>query len=131
MFGIGKSEEERRREKERKKRGMRKYGQSYLKPSRRGSISCWCTGGSLVILAGCILYAFLSRGKAAGIVGGLSVVSFVIDIYGMYCAVQGFLERDRRYLNCKCWCYHADLIYGNLGRRSWIDEFIRNSERKK
>ena len=44
MFGIGKSEEERRREKERKKRGMRKYGQSYLKPSRRGSISCWCTG---------------------------------------------------------------------------------------
>ena len=101
MFGIGKSEEERRREKERKKRGMRKYGQSYLKPSRRGSISCWCTGGSLVILAGCILYAFLSRGKAAGIVGGLSVVSFVIDIYGMYCAVQGFLERDRRYLNCK------------------------------
>ena len=83
MFGIGKSEEERRREKERKKRGMRKYGQSYLKPSRRGSISCWCTGGSL------------------GIVGGLSVVSFVIDIYGMYCAVQGFLERDRRYLNCK------------------------------
>ena len=101
MFGIGKSEEERRREKERKKRGMRKYGQSYLKPSRRGSISCWCTGSSLVILAGCILYAFLSRGKAAGIVGGLSVVSFVIDIYGMYCAVQGFLERDRRYLNCK------------------------------
>lgn len=101
MFGIGKSEEEHRREKERKKRGMRKYGQSYLKPSRRGSISCWCTGGSLVILAGCILYAFLSRGKAAGIVGGLSVVSFVIDIYGMYCAVQGFLERDRRYLNCK------------------------------
>ena len=85
MFGIGKSEEERRREKERKKRGMRKYGQSYLKPSRRG----------------CILYAFLSRGKAAGIVGGLSVVSFVIDIYGMYCAVQGFLERDRRFLNCK------------------------------
>ena len=54
MFGIGKSEEERRREKERKKRGMRKYGQSYLKPSRRGRISCWCTGGSLVILAGCI-----------------------------------------------------------------------------
>ncbi len=34
MFGIGKSEEERRREKERKKRGMRKYGQSYL--SHRG-----------------------------------------------------------------------------------------------
>ena len=85
-----------------------------------------------MILAGCILYAFLSRGKAAGIVGGLSVVSFVIDIYGMYCAVQGFLERDRRYLNCKIGLgVGADLIYGNLGRRSWIDEFIRNSERKK
>ena len=94
MFGIGKSEEERRREKERKKRGMRKYGQSYLKPSRRGSISCWCTGGSLVILAGCILYAFLSRGKAAGIVGGLSVVSFVIDIWNVLCSTGIFRKRQ-------------------------------------
>lgn len=67
MFGIGKSEEERRREKERKKRGMRKYGQSYLKPSRRGSISCWCTGGSLVILAGCIYMHSFPGGKRQGL----------------------------------------------------------------
>ena len=30
MFGIGKSAEERQREKERKKRGARKYGQANL-----------------------------------------------------------------------------------------------------
>ena len=43
MFGIGKSEEERRREKERKKRGMRKYGQTYLKQARRGVFTAGVT----------------------------------------------------------------------------------------
>ena len=40
MFGIGKSAEERQREKERKKRGARKYGQTNYKHSRKGIVSC-------------------------------------------------------------------------------------------
>ena len=40
MFGIGKSAEERHRDKERKKRGARKYGQANFKHSRMGIVSC-------------------------------------------------------------------------------------------
>ena len=75
MFGIGKSAEERQREKERKKRGARKYGQANYKHSRKGVVSCISSIGGLVILAGCIVYAFLARGNAHGIIGGLAVLS--------------------------------------------------------
>ena len=62
MFGIGKSAEERQREKERKKRGARKYGQANFKHSRMGIVSCINSIGGLLILAGCIFYAFMARG---------------------------------------------------------------------
>ena len=60
MFGVGKSAEERQREKERKKRGTRKYGQANLKQSRKGVLSCINGFGGLLILAGCIFYAFMA-----------------------------------------------------------------------
>ena len=63
MFGIGKSAEERQREKERKKRGARKYGQANYKHSRKGVVSCISSIGGLVILAGCIFYAFFGKRK--------------------------------------------------------------------
>ena len=40
MFGNGKSAEERQREKDRKKRGTRKYGQAKYKHSHMGVVSC-------------------------------------------------------------------------------------------
>ena len=89
MFGNEKSAEQRQKEKERRKRGSRKYGRAKFKNSRKGILSCISGAGALLILGGCILYAFLARGKAAGIVGGIR------------CAIQGFRERDRSYLTCK------------------------------
>lgn len=101
MFGIGKSAEERRRERERKKRGARKYGQADLKPSRKGVLSCISAGAGLLLLAGCILYAFLVRGEAHGIVGGLAIIALVLSVNGLRLAAAGFRERDRSYLPCK------------------------------
>ena len=101
MFGIGKSAEERQREKERKKRGARKYGQANYKHSRKGVVSCISSIGGLVILAGCIVYAFLARGNAHGIIGGLAVLSLVLSINGIRLAIGGFHERERNYLTCK------------------------------
>ena len=101
MFGIGKSAEERQREKERKKRGARKYGQANYKHSRKGVVSCISSIGGLVILAGCIFYAFLARGNAKGIIGGLAVLSLVLSINGIRLAIGGFHERERNYLTCK------------------------------
>ena len=101
MFGIGKSAEERQREKERKKRGAREYGQANYKHSRKGVVSCISSIGGLVILAGCIFYAFLARGNANGIIGGLAVLSLVLSINGIRLAIGGFHERERNYLTCK------------------------------
>lgn len=101
MFGIGKSAEERRREQERKKRGTGRYGQTDRKPSRKGILSCLSGGAGLLILMGCILYAFIERGAAHGIIGGLAVVSFVLSVNGIRLAIGGFGERDREVLPCK------------------------------
>lgn len=101
MFGIGKSAEQRQKEKERKKRGTRKYGQANLKPSRSGVLSCISAVWAFVILLGGILYAFLTRGGAAGVVGGFAIISLLLAIYGIRAAIRGFKERDRSYLSCK------------------------------
>ena len=101
MFGNGKSAEERQREKERKKRGRRKYGQADLKQSRKGVLSCINGFGGLLILAGCIFYAFMARGNAHGIVGGLAILALVLAVNGIRLAIGGFYERERNYLTCK------------------------------
>lgn len=101
MFGNGVSAEQRRRQKERKKRGTRKYGQGNLKHSHMGTVSCLSGIGAFAVLLGCILYAFFARGKAAGIIGGLAIISLVLSVFGIRCAIRGFRERERNYLTCK------------------------------
>ena len=101
MFGKEKGAEQRQKERERKKRGTRKYGQAKYKHSRMGAVSCGCAAAALLLLAGCILYAYIARGAAAGIVGGIAVVSLVLSVMGIRAAVKGFRERKRNYLTCK------------------------------
>ena len=101
MFEIGKSAEERRKLRERKKRGVGKYGRTDLRPSRKGVLGCISGGAGLLLLAGCILYAFLERGKAHGIIGGLAIISLVLSVNGIRLAVGGFGERDCNYRSCK------------------------------
>lgn len=101
MFGNGKDAEDRQKQKERKKRETRKYGQAKYKHSHMGIVSCSCAGAALVLLAGCILYAYLARGAAAGIVGGIAIVSLILSILGIRAAAKGFRERERNYLTCK------------------------------
>ena len=101
MFGKEKGAEQRQKVRERKKRGTRKYGQAKYKHSRMGVVSCGCAAAALFLLAGCILYAYIARGAAAGIVGGIAVVSLVLSVMGIRAAVKGFRERERNYLTCK------------------------------
>ena len=101
MFGNGKDAEDRQKQKERKKIGTRKYGHEKYKHSHMGIVSCSCAGAALVLLAGCILYAYLARGAAAGIVGGIAIVSLILSILGIRAAAKGFRERERNYLTCK------------------------------
>lgn len=101
MLGIGKSAEDRQRERERKKRGTRKYGQASYRHSRSGIISCLCGGAALAVLAGCILYAYITRGAAAGIVGGFVIFAPILSVFGIRAAIRGFAERERNYITCK------------------------------
>ena len=101
MFGNGKSAEERQREKERKKRGARKYGQAKYKHSHMGVVSCVLAGASIAALGGCILYSYLVRGAAPGIVGGIAVIAFALSVLGINAAVKGFRERERNYITCR------------------------------
>lgn len=101
MFGNGKSADKKRRDKENRKRGTRKYGQARSKQSRLGILSCCCAGAGFFILAGCIVYAYLTRGLAAGIVGGAALTAVVVLLYGMRAAVRGFREREKSYITCK------------------------------
>ena len=68
-------EKKQKKEKERKSNQSKKYGKAAYLQSRRGVISCWLTGWSL---------------------------SLMIDIYGIWNAIEGFEEQDRKYLSCKC-----------------------------
>ncbi len=90
-------------------------------------ISCWLTGWSLAILLGCVGYAFLTRGKAAGIVGGIGILSLMLDIYGSGTPIEGFEEQDRKYLSnvesgsvlCRScasleFCWRSELMIGKL-----------------
>ena len=101
MFGKGKSAEQRQREKERKQRGTRKYGRAKFKHSHQGTISCISGAAAILILAGCVFYGYVTRGETAGIVGGVVIISFILSIWGIRCAIQGFRERERNYLTCK------------------------------
>lgn len=101
MFGNEKDGEGRQKQKENKKRKTRKYGQAKYKHSRRGVISCSYAAIALILLACCILYAYLTRGAAAGIVGGIAILSLILAIAGVRAGVLGFREREKNYLTCK------------------------------
>ncbi len=101
MNGSGRNAEQRQRERERKKRGARKYGQAKYKHSRMGILSCWCAAGAFLILAAGVLCAFITRGEAPGIVGGVAVISLVLAVFGIRAAIRGFHEREKNYLTCK------------------------------
>ena len=64
MFGNKKSAQEKALEKERKKYGTRKYGQTVLKHSRMGIWSCWYAAGAFLLLVSAILAAFILRGRS-------------------------------------------------------------------
>ena len=88
-------------QRERKKRGRRKYGQAKLKHSRRGINACILAGGALVIMAVLLIFAYYSRGTSAPIIGGLGIMAMFLNCYALYMGIRGFKEREKDYLTCK------------------------------
>lgn len=103
-MGAGKKDAKMRQkelEKERKKRGSRKYGQAKMKHSRMGIYSLVYAGGAFALILSCILIAFVLRGNTWAFVGGLGLISVVLAILGIRASVKGMRERDKNYITCK------------------------------
>lgn len=103
-MGAGKKDAKMRQkelEKERKKRGSRKYGQAKMKHSRMGIYSCVYAGGAFALILTCILIAFVFRGNTWGFVGGMGLISVVLAALGVRASVKGMREREKNYITCK------------------------------
>lgn len=87
--------------KERKKRGNRKYGQAKYKHARKGIISCMMAALVSIILITLIITAFILKGKSAAIIGSFGIFTVILSIIGFVTGIKGFRERDKNYLTCK------------------------------
>lgn len=101
LRGSNGRDRERERRRERKKRGNRKYGQAQLKPSKKGIISCMIAAAILLVLLLTLALAYVQKGKAAGVIGGLGFSAFLFTFVGVISAIRGFRERDKDYITCK------------------------------
>lgn len=103
-MGAGKKDakdRQKEQEKERKKRGSRKYGQARMKHSRMGIYSCVYAGGAFATILTCILIAFVMRGNTWGFLGGLGILSAVLAAMGIRASFKGMREREKNYITCK------------------------------
>lgn len=101
MAGNGKNTKGLTREKARKKRSTRKYGQTVLKHSRMGTYSCWYALASVVLILLSLGITFRMRGRAAGFVGGFGIVAVIFAVLGVRAGVKGLREREKKYISCR------------------------------
>ena len=89
------------KERERRKRGKRKYGQAKLKHSKKGIISCVLSAGVLLMLVLLIVIAYFTRGTVAPIFGAFGIMTLGASVASLYMGIRGFREREKDYLTCK------------------------------
>lgn len=98
MFGKGKNKDLKSKQEE---KNIERRESLKPRQSRNGELSCLYGLASILVLAGCIFYSFLERGKAGGFISGIAIISLVISGYGIWFAKKGFREKGRNYLSCK------------------------------
>lgn len=89
------------KEREHRRKGMRKFGQAKLKHSTMGVRSCEYAFLASFMLVVCILISYFCGGKAGGFIGGIGIIAFVIAAYGIHFSLKGRRERDKNYITCK------------------------------
>lgn len=90
-----------RRRRDRRRQKRKKYGQTQIKHSKRGIISCVFAGIAMVLDIVMIVVAYNSGGKAASYIGGLGVVATILCGMGIYMAIRGLKERNKQKVTCK------------------------------
>ncbi len=89
------------KERERRVRANRKYGQAPLKHAKKGILSCVIAGAAALILIFMISGAYRSVGNLGSVIGGLACVTMILSGIGVYYASKGFREREKNYVTCK------------------------------
>ena len=97
----GRKERERNKEREKRAKGNRKYGQAQLKHSKRGVISCVIAGVVGILLTLLITTAYRNGGTSGTYVGGFAVCALIFSGIGVYGGFRGFREREKTYITCK------------------------------
>lgn len=101
MAGSRNYTKERIRDKGKKKRGTRKYGQAPMKYSHMGAYSCWYASGSFLLLLSAVGIAYWKHGGAAGFIGGFGILAMIFSGMGIRSGVKGMREREKRYIFCR------------------------------
>ncbi len=91
----------REREREKRRRGNRKYGQAKLKHAKRGIFSCGFAVASGLLLIVLLGIAYISDGMGASYVGGLGLIAFILSCVGTFFGIKGLKERNKNYITCK------------------------------
>lgn len=92
---------ERSRERDRRVRGKRKYGQAKLKHAKRGIISCGIAAMTLFSIVTSLVVVYVSEGSTGILIGIIGILTMILSGFGIYCAQRGFREREKDYLTCK------------------------------
>lgn len=98
------------RDRERKKRGKRKYGQAKLKHAKRGVLSLGLSLGVFVLLAILLAIAYFTKGTAAPIIGAIGLIAMMAAVGAFYLGMRGFKEREKDYLTCKIGVVSSGLV---------------------
>lgn len=100
MIRIGQKREQ-TCEKERKRRGNRKYGQAKLRHAKKGIYSLGIAVSVIVIFMLLVLTAFLHRGRSAPIIGSFGLFTILLSVIGIRFGIRGLRERDKNYVTCR------------------------------
>lgn len=111
-------EKDKEREKKNEKK-RRKYGQSRLKQSTKGKISC-VIAVIIAILTICLLnITYYDDGKTAGYIGGLGISALLFSIFGIIIAKEGFREKERNFRTCR-----IGIVCNSIFLLGWIIFFL-------
>ncbi|MFV0363120.1 MAG: DUF6142 family protein [Suipraeoptans sp.] len=88
-------------EKRRRKLVKTKYGQERIENARGGAKSLILGILVVLILSLSLLLSFYTQGDVGVIIGIIGLIAIYTSVYGIYYAVKGFKERNKKYLLCK------------------------------
>ena len=105
-----------RKKRDRRRQKRKKYGQTKIKHSKRGIISCIFAGIATTLNTVLVAVAYNSGGKAASYIGGLGVVAVILSGMGLYMALRGLKERNKQKITCKIGAWvNSILLLGLMG----------------